>query len=123
MPKITKPESNHLIDYFETKDGVKQEPPTSKELFKADSKDVDIKTDLQLREIMLLNVGYWNNDYLERHGLKPIYRSFLDKHLRFKISLDRKSRSEFVDINRSKTDEKEIISTMSNIKNITEAKK
>jgi len=114
--------SNHIEEYFADASQSK-EVLTSKELFKALPEDVDIKTDLSLQEIVLIGKLKFNNLLLKESGLNPVYTEFLQHYLRLKISLDRKSRGEFVDMNRSKTNTDDILDVTSKVSNIMGAKK
>lgn len=112
---------DNIDEYFTKIEGTK-EAFHSRELFKASREDVDIKTDLSIEEIVLINKLIFNNALLLRKKLKPIYTDFLYNYMRLKISLDRKSRGEFVAINKAdKTDE--AVGLLSNLSNITGAKK
>lgn len=92
------------------------------ELFEANNENVDLRTDLSISEILILNAMYFNSKFLEKKGLKPLYIGFLSKYMRFKISVDRKSRGEFVDIN--KRDRfKDKLQEFGNFKNLSEVKK
>lgn len=116
-PQAVKMLPNHIDEYFVKIEG-NEKMFHSRELFKASPEDVDIKTDLSLPEIVTINKINWDNEFLRKHGLEPVWTGFLNKYMRLKISLDRKSRKEFVDINKSdKTDE--AISLASNIQGLT----
>jgi len=75
------------------------------ELFEADDENIDIKTDLTEQRIVLVNTLHENDLFLMDRGLKPVFKSYYEKHLRLLISKDRKSREEFVDVNKAKKDE------------------
>lgn len=75
------------------------------ELFEAKDENVDIKTDLSEERIVLVNTLHENDLFLESRGLKPVFKSYYEKHLRLLISKDRKSRAEFVEVNKAKKDE------------------
>lgn len=111
--------SNHIEEYFTKTEGT-AEARHSRELFQADKSNVDIKTDLTIQEIILINKLMWNDDLLRRYKLKPVFSFFVDEYLRLKISLDRKSRSEFVSINRADRTEEatKLLSNLSNIGNV-----
>ena len=114
--------SNHIEEYFAESSEAK-EVLTSKELFRAEPEDVDIKTDLGIQEIVLINKLKYNDIFLKSIGLEPIYKGFLNNYLRLKISNERKSRAEFVDMNRGQGKTEDILDTMSKVSNITGAKK
>lgn len=87
---------------------------SSRELFRADN-DVDIKTEVELDEIQYITTLLYNNDLLKSKGLKPVYKDFLNNYLRLKISLKRKSRTEFVDMNKQQ-DASKLLQDASNLK-------
>lgn len=118
---MSKPLSNHIEEYF-VQNETNKEILTSKELFRAEKEDVDIKTDINLQEIILINKLIFNNRHLKKHKLKGVYDGFIDEYLRLKISLDRKSRGEFVTMN-SKNNTDQIIDKMSSVSNIIGTKK
>lgn len=111
---------DNIDEYFARVDGTK-EAYHSRELFTAD-KNVDLKTDLGKEEIVYINVLMYNDDILKSKGLKPVFNNFLNKYMRLKFSLDRKSRGEFVNINKTdKTDD--VLGKMADLKNISDTKK
>lgn len=112
---------NRINEYFTEKEGNK-DFLIAKEIFKADKEDVDIKTDLTLQEINYINILLYNNDYLQTKGLQPVYSDFLKNYLRLKISLDRKSRVEFVNLNKN-SDIVDNQKNLNNIKDIQQTKK
>ena len=114
--------SDHIEEYF-AETSQSKEVLTSKELFRASKEDVDIKTDLSIQEIVLINKLKFNNMLLKQAGLTPVYDEFLQDYLRLKISLDRKSRGEFVDMNRGQSKTDDVLDAMSKVSNITGAKK
>lgn len=92
------------------------------ELFEATNENVDLRTDLSIGEILILNAMRINSQFLKERINYPLYNGFIDSYLRLKISLDRKSRIEFVDINkRDRTKDK--LQDLSNFKNLSEVKK
>jgi len=113
---------DHINEYF-TDSNENPDVQTSKELFRASTDDVDIKTDLNLQEIMIVSSLKANDESLKLHGLRPLYSDFLKDYLRLKISLDRKSRGEFVDMNRNGNKPEDLIQNASNVSNILGAKK
>lgn len=72
------------------------------DLFEATEENVDLRTDIDIQEIVLINKIKIYNDYLTNifgKDFKP-YHPFINSYLRLKISNERRSRGEFVDINR-----------------------
>jgi len=114
--------SNHIEEYFADNTASK-EVLTSKELFRAEEKDIDVKTDLILKEIILINKLKYNDIVLKDSGLEQVYSKFLNNYEKLKISLDRKSRTEFVDMNRGQSKTDDVLDAMSKVSNITGAKK
>lgn len=112
---------DNIEEYFAKIEGTK-EAFHSRELFKADEDSVDLKTHLKDEEIALINILMFNDILLKEAGLKSVYAEYLYKYMRLKISKDRLSRQEFVSINKTHTPE-DMLSTMSNIKNITDVKR
>lgn len=87
----------HFDEYFDKineGEGVR----IGKEIFRADSDDVDIKTDLNTKEIYHINALKMLDKMFVEHGINPVYSLFYDDYLRLKISKDRLSRSEFVKV-------------------------
>lgn len=119
--KITKKLPDNVEEYFAKNEGSK-EAFHSRELLRADKDDTDLKTDLLIEEIKYINTLTYNDELLKSKGLKPAYKSYLDKYMRLKFSLDRKSRAEFVTVNKSNTTD-EAVNLASSISNITGAKK
>ena|SRR6185437_4321683 len=111
---------NHIEEYFDEKN-TNEKFHIGKELFKSD--DIEVKTDLTLREIALINVLDFNNQILKKHKLKPIWNFFIEGYMKKKLSLERKSRQEFVTSSQTPTDIKGASDLASNISNIVGAKK
>jgi len=120
---INKDESkNHIEEYFSNKENNK-EVLTSKELFKADKKDVDVRTDIVWKEIVLVNKLMYNNLLLTKYKLIPCFDDFVTEYMRLKISMERKSRTEFVDMNRARSNGEDALKSMSEISTIMNTKK
>jgi len=93
---------NHIEEYFKDTGA---EVLKKNELFDADDENIDIKTDLTEARIALVNTLHENDLFLVSRGLKPVFKSYYEKHLRLLISKDRKSRGEFVDVEKGKSDD------------------
>lgn len=111
---------DHIEEYFAGQ-GTKETVNAGKELFKG-KEDIDLKTELKWRELFLVGVLDHNDNTLENHGLKRAWSPFLNKYMRLKVSLERKSRGEFVMVARQTEDTGETLNKMANIKNIVGAK-
>lgn len=113
--------SNHIEEYFQNNEtGAGR---ISRELFDVgkDNTDIDFKTDLTLNEIKDITSLHFNDDYLMSIGLPPMYRTFYQKYMRLVISKDRKSRQEFVAINKSDQSD-DMIGKLSNLQSLTGSK-
>ena len=113
--------SNHIEEYFTKTEGSK-DLIVSKEIFNAENENIDLKTDLTIEEIKLLNTLIYNNKLLISRGLKPVYEPFINAYMRLKISLKRQSRGEYVDINRN-NDISKGLQDLSNAKELVKDKK
>lgn len=100
--KLKKAVSNkmpdHIEEYFKDQESSK-EAVQSRELFTADKENIDLKTDIDEKEIRKIATLLHNNKMLKDRGLKPVFNNYLYKLMRLKVSKDRKSRSEFVGLN------------------------
>lgn len=112
---------NHIEEYFIQTEGSKSNI-ISRELFKGEE-DIDLKTELSNEEIVHINTLLFNNDILVKRGLKPIYKDWLNQFMRLKISKDRQSRSEFVNLNRQQETADEQLNKLGNFSNILNSKK
>lgn len=112
---------NHIKDYFSDIDNKSKEAHHSKNLFGATNMDIDLKTELTWQEAVYINVIYFNNDILVKAGLEPVWSDFADKYLRLKVSKDRASRSEYVNVNSAGLNDKDI-SRFANLKTFLGAK-
>lgn len=119
---LTKKLPNHIEEYFTEREASK-EIQASKELFRADKENVDVKTDLGFTEVIIFSRLTFNDVILKEKKLIPVFSKFVYPYMRLKISLDRKSRAEFVGINQMMDKTDDILNRMSNISNITGAKK
>ena len=110
---------NHIKEYLANRIG----RTDFIDLFEAESSNVDLRTDLKIEEIILVNIIKMNADYLTNKGIKNnVFETFINQYLRLKISLDRKSRAEFVDINKKERFENNLnkFNTFANLKKVKE---
>jgi hypothetical protein len=112
---------DHIEEYFAEVEGSKQ-AMHSRELFNADNENIDLKTDLSNDEINLIAGLKFNDLFLKSRGLKPLFMNYYINYMRLKVSKDRQSRKEFVNINKQDSKE-DVISMASNLSNISGAKK
>lgn len=92
--------SPHIDEYFADVHEDAQEK-AGRELFTADSENIDVRTELNGTEIYYINAMYMYDDVLRSYGLKDVFRDFYESYFRLKISKDRKSRGEYVSVSRS----------------------
>ena len=95
---------SHIDEYFT--DTQLQEQNHYKELFSADEQnDLDLKTEVTDEEIKALATLHFNDRFLKEIGVGKIFEGYTNKYLRLKISKDRKSRGEYVEINKKSREE------------------
>lgn len=89
--------------------------------------DISLKTELNNDEQVILSClcvenNLINGDLTTQKRKVDIYGDFIKTYMRLKVSLDRKSRKEFVDsLNKNNTDKD--FERLSNLKNLTEVRK
>ena len=93
--------NNHIEEYF-SKYHESENARVSRQLFDS-GKEIELRTDLVAGEIPLINAMMINDSVLLNSGLKPLFSQYYNSFMKLKISLDRKSRTEFVTINRKDT--------------------
>lgn len=95
----------------------------SLELFKDDKKgDIALKTDLKDKELVLVVALMTENELIKKDlGDFDLFGDFLNQFRRHKVSLDRKSRIEFVESNR-KPLSSDLLNEASSVKNLTESR-
>lgn len=113
---------NPIEEFFIKQEG-NRDLMVSREVFRADRENVDIRTDVAKQEIGLINALQHNDELLLNKGLKPVYKNYLNNYMRLKLSLDRKSRTEFVNINKAQDTSQDVLQGMANLSNITGVKK
>lgn len=111
--------NNHIEEYFLKNDN-NTTAIASKELFKGDN--IELRTDLKDEEIILINTMMFNNELLKEVGCEEVFKSFITNFMRLKVSKDRKSRGEFVSINKQ-NDSADVVSSMANIGNVMNSRK
>lgn len=91
--------NNHIFEYLERNE-MSQQEKASKEIFNADSENIDLRTHLDDFEISKISGMKMIDEILKSRGLSTQFNKFFDPYLRLKVSKDRLSRGEFVSINR-----------------------
>lgn len=112
---------NHIEEYF---NAVEQNSQlrSSKELFNIkDETELDFKTEVNETELRIVTNLFVMDKYLLSIGMPPIFNDYYTKFLRLVVSKDRKSREEFISINKSNNDD-ETISKLSDFSNIVGSK-
>lgn len=114
------PLPEHIREYVNVNPDSK-EVQVGKELFKGD-KDIELRTDLSDDKLCLINSSKFNDILLKEHHLSEIYAPFTTDFMKLRVSKDRKSRTEFVDLNRNQN-QADIIDTASKINNLASPKR
>jgi len=112
---------DHIEEYLNKKDD-NFKIRLSRELFTGSKEDIDLKTDLGIEEIQLVAALIYNDIFLKSRGLKPVFSDFYANYFRLKVSLDRKSRGEFVKVNTNDNTD-EFLQKAGNLQNVIGAKK
>ena len=95
---------DHIEEYFSEKES-SSEAINSREIFNATEENIDLKTDITDQEISLIATLKFNDDFLMSRGIKPVFSQYYNNYMRLKVSKDRKSRGEFVNINKRESQE------------------
>lgn len=90
------PLPNHIEEYLKESVGEN----AFRDLFEAEDENVDLRTHLNSDELVIANKIFANNAFIFKKLGINVYGDFLINYLRYKISYERLSRTEFVDINR-----------------------
>lgn len=96
-------ENKHLVNPIdEYIDKNFSQESTFQDLFEATEENVDLRTEVTLPELVIVTKLKVVDDFIkEKLKLKDsVYHNFINKYLRLRISTNRKSRIEFVDINK-----------------------
>jgi len=95
----------------------------SKEIFEVDNlENLDFKTDLSDNDIKNISCMHYNDLFLKKIGFKPIFINYYIKFMKLRISKDRQSRSEFVNINKT-SNEDETLTKLNEFTSIKDSKK
>jgi hypothetical protein len=92
------------------------------ELFNSTESDTDLRSDVVYPEDICICALKSNDDFLSNRGISPNHTKFINDFLRVRFSLDRGSRREFVDINKSNHID-DNLSKLGSIKNLPEVRK
>lgn len=110
---------DHIKEYLDSRNGSSD----FVDLFEIEPSNFDLKTELNKKEIVVANVILMNDDFLKSLGIENnIFGFYANQYLRLRVSLDRKSRAEFVTINK-KGDFQENMEAVSQFTNLQDLKK
>lgn len=87
---------NHIEEYLKNNVGEN----AFRDLFEGTEENIDLRTELNENEVDCVNKIFINNEFLKAKLGSDIYHEFLINYMRLKVSFNRGSRVEFVDINR-----------------------
>lgn len=94
----------HIEEYIKSNVGEN----AFRDLFEATDDNVDLRTELNENEVDCVNKIFISNLYLMSKLKDSIYGDFLINYMRLKVSFERGSRLEFVDINRRERFEQQL---------------
>lgn len=103
----------------------KSDDDNSLELFS--SGDITLRTQLNNKEVVLSNCLFVENEIIKSQFKSKtgksfdLYGDFLSNFKKHKVSLDRQSRGEFVNVNLKNTFDRDL-NRMANLKNLTESR-
>jgi len=106
--------SNHIEEYFKQTENTQGR--LSRDLFDVGehNEHIDFKTDLSLDEIKDISSLHFNDNVLQSLGFPRLFEAYYIKFMRLVISKERKSRGEFVSINKQ-SDSDETLNKLSNL--------
>lgn len=103
-------------EYFVNLEDNKGKVNHYEEIFNPQEENIDLQTEVTDKEISSIATLKTFDNLLEAKGIGTVYAKYLNYMLRLKISKDRKSRGEYVDVNKNKQEENEIAKHLGNIK-------
>jgi hypothetical protein len=89
-----------VAEYFEESNDIRKHTHYD-ELFNAQKDNVDLQTQLSEHELRAIATLQTNDKYLAMKKVKPVYDNYIHSFMRLKISLDRQSRKEYVEVNKA----------------------
>ena len=110
--------SKNLVieEYFTNLEENKGKVNHYEEIFNPKEENIDLQTEVTDDEIKLISTLKTFDDFLISKEIKPVYNNYVNFFLRLKISKDRKSRGEYVDVNKNKQDDEELNKRFANLK-------
>lgn len=118
-PSSKKKLGNPIEELYLNKNQDGQKVSISYELFNADEDNIDLRTEVNDKQIWALLTMKEDNRILQKHGLKPVYRRIIEKFSRLQVSRGRGGRKEFVEINKENLGESDVVGTMEKVGNLT----
>ncbi len=89
-----------IQEYFVEKDNNKVNH--FDEMFNPNKDNIDVQTEVTDKEIKLISTLKTNDEYLKKKIGHSVFDKYIKHFLRLKISKDRQSRAEYVDVNKQK---------------------
>lgn len=99
-----KVKENEVLEEYFTSLEENEKNSASNQIFSGEE-DVDLKTELDMKEIARVNAMIVNDNFLNSRGIPSVFDMYYNPYFRLKISLNRKSRGEFVSINKASSPE------------------
>lgn len=93
-----------VAEYFEDVNDVRKHTHYD-ELFNANKDNIDLQTQLTEGELRAVAVLQTNDKFLIQNGIPVVYENYLQSFMRLKISLERQSRKEYVEVNKNEQQE------------------
>lgn len=93
-----------VAEYFEDVNDIRKHTHYD-ELFNASRDNVDLQTQLSETELRAIATLQTNDKFLNKKGVRNVYENYLNSFMRLKISLDRQSRKEYVEVNKNERDD------------------
>jgi hypothetical protein len=97
MPRV-------ISEYFNDINDIKKHTHYD-ELFNANKENVDLQTELNENEIRAIAILQTNDKFLVDKGVGSVYNNYINNFMRLKISLNRQSRKEYVEVNKNENKE------------------
>ena len=97
-----------VAEYFDDVNDVRKHTHYD-ELFNANKDNVDLQTQLSETELRAIATLQTNDKYLNTLGIKNVYDIYINQFMRLKISLDRQSRKEYVEVNKAEQQQQNML--------------
>ena len=97
-----------VAEYFDDINDIKKHTHYD-ELFNANKDNVDLQTQLNEAELRAIATLQTNDKFLNSIGVKSVYDVYVNNFMRLKISLDRQSRKEYVEVNKAEQQQQSML--------------